>query len=98
MIIIQSLPLAPNHRPEPERPEILSLLRHREIERCPSSWFAIRPDLAAMALDDPLYIRQTDTRARIFIVPNKSFKRTKELVRISHIKTDPVVANEEHAV
>ena len=50
---------------------------------------ALRPDLAAVPLDDPFHVREADPRAGVFRIQNQSLEGKEQLVLVLHVEPDP---------
>src|ERR1700704_2013989 len=65
-----------------------------EIESRSNIDCAVRPDFAAMALDDTSDQSQPDARSWKVLSPMQSLEYSEELVAVAHVKSDPVVFDE----
>ena len=59
--------------------------RQSKMERRPFVHFGLKPDFAAVQLDDPLRRRQADARALKFLRPVQPLKNAENLVGIPHV-------------
>src|SRR5580658_825198 len=67
-------------------------LWQREMEASSSVYRALGPYAAAVAMDDSLDGRKTDSGSGKFLCAVKSLKGRKELFRVGHIETRPIVS------
>src|SRR5881394_4631177 len=65
-----------------------------EEERGAAVHFAVRPDAAAVPLDDALRQGQPHAGALEFVRPMEPLKHAEQLVGIAHVEPDAVIAHE----
>src|SRR5436305_8966238 len=67
----------------------------REAERAASAGRALRPDPAAVVLDDPLAHREPDPGSRVGALAVQAVEGLEDLLRLALLHADPVVAHGE---
>src|SRR5438876_10579894 len=67
----------------------------REVERCPLSWAALRPDAPAMAFDNLLANRQANTRAGVLPAGVQALKDAKDTLGILRVEANAVILHRE---
>src|ERR1035441_7106715 len=70
----------------------------REVKNCALPWLTIRPDPAAVEVDNALHGGQTNARARKLSSLVQASKRSEERARVRHVKTHSVVAHKKHGI
>src|SRR5258708_2250173 len=68
-------------------------IAQREIERCPSIYGRLGPNPTAIARNDSLHRRETDSRAFKFTFIVQPLERRKELACVGHVKSRAIVAD-----
>src|SRR5262245_59607246 len=77
---------------------MIPIWSEREEECCPLVNDGVRPDPAAMAMDDALHDGQADACALEVLRPMQTLEDSEELVRILHVEPGSVVAHVEDVV
>ena len=67
----------------------------REVERCPLSWAALRPDAPSMAFDNFPANRQANPRARILPAGVQALKDAKDALGMVRVEADAVILHRE---
>src|SRR5580704_2647426 len=82
-----------NPRSSPVGVAGLSSARQRKIKRSAFIYFRLRPDVAAMPLDNALHDGQANSGAFKGLDRVQTLKNAKELARVLHVKARAIVAN-----